>query len=63
MSITDEHGPFVYEVRGWANLIRTLEAFTRSIAHPGTALAAKASLYRTGNAEVNGINVRVTPLS
>jgi hypothetical protein len=63
VSITDKSGPFVYEVRTWGNMIRTVEAFTSSIAHVGMAQRTKVDIYRTGYALVNGFNVRVTPLS
>ncbi|MEU3278186.1 hypothetical protein [Streptomyces antibioticus] len=63
VSITDEHGPFVYQVRSWGNMIRTVEAFTECIAHSGAARIAKVDIYRTGYAGLNGYNIRVTPLT
>ncbi|MEN8656387.1 hypothetical protein ABCR94_38890 [Streptomyces sp. 21So2-11] len=63
MSITDASGPFTYEVRAWGNMIRTVEAFTQSVAHVGVCQRAKLDLYRTGYALVNGSNIRIIPLS
>lgn len=60
VSLTDAEGPFVYQVRSWGNMIRSVERFTRSEAHAG--ICAKTDIYRTGYASVNGINVRVTPV-
>ena len=62
VTITDAHGPFVYQVRGWGNLIRTLDAFTSTVAHEGVQLVARAEVYRTGETTVNSYNVVVTPL-
>ncbi|MFE9442466.1 hypothetical protein ACFYO2_26470 [Streptomyces sp. NPDC006602] len=63
VSVTDAAGTFRYEVRAWGNMIRSVEAFTSSIAHVGICQRAKVDIYRTGYALVNGYNVRVTPLS
>ncbi|MFB7782088.1 hypothetical protein ACFC1D_05170 [Streptomyces vinaceus] len=60
VSITDAEGPFVVQVRAWGNMIRAVEAFTRSRAH--VSIGVKADIYRTGYASVDGMNVRVTPI-
>ncbi|MEU9404800.1 hypothetical protein AB0E08_03705 [Streptomyces sp. NPDC048281] len=62
VAITDETGPFVYKVRGWTNLIKSVEAFTETIAMAGLALVAKVHLYQTGKCELNGYTVEVIPL-
>lgn len=62
VNITDEFGLFTYEVRSWTNMVRTVEAFTGSVAHLGICQRAKVDIFRTGYALVNGFNVRVTPL-
>ncbi|MFD8886404.1 hypothetical protein ACFV0H_28370 [Streptomyces erythrochromogenes] len=63
VSITDGVGePFVYSVREWANMIRSVGAFTESVSHVGACLPVRRDLYQTGYASVNGSNVRVTPI-
>ncbi|WP_369272361.1 hypothetical protein AB5J55_22310 [Streptomyces sp. R11] len=63
MSITDEAGTFRYQVRAWGNMVDSVHAFTTSIAHVGMCQRAKRDIFMTGYASVNGINVRVSPLS
>ncbi|MFE2075171.1 hypothetical protein [Streptomyces misionensis] len=63
VTITDSQGVFQYQVRGWTHLIRTVEAFTETIAMPGAALIAKVQLYQVGEAELNGYVIRAEPLS
>lgn len=63
VSIQDGGTPFVYEVRAWGNMIRTVTAFAESIAHLGICQRTRVDIYRTGYALVNGANVRVTPIS
>lgn len=63
VSITDGVGePFVYDVRAWGNMIRSVNAFTENVSHVGMCLRVKRDIYRTGYALVNGSNVRVTPI-
>ncbi|MGW4446425.1 hypothetical protein [Streptomyces sp. NPDC004682] len=62
VALTDNLGTFTYDVRNWSNMIRTVEAFTTTVALPGMALVAKVALYRTGEAELNGYVVRITPV-
>ncbi|MFI5865824.1 hypothetical protein [Streptomyces sp. NPDC051546] len=63
VTISDGGTPFVYEVRAWGNMIRTVTAFAESIAHLGVCQRTRVDIYRTGYALVNGANIRVTALS
>jgi hypothetical protein len=63
VSITDAVGTFRYQVRAWGNMIRTVNAFTASVAHVGMCQRAKRDIYMTGYGSVNGYNVRVSPVS
>ncbi|MER5883063.1 hypothetical protein ABT160_04470 [Streptomyces sp. NPDC001941] len=63
VSVTDRDGSFHYTVRGWEPMIRSVNAFTTSVAHAGMCQRAKEDIFTTGYALVNGCNIRVTPLS
>ncbi|MGW0580094.1 hypothetical protein ACWD25_29950 [Streptomyces sp. NPDC002920] len=56
-------GDFTYDVRGWWNMLRSVEAFTECVALPGIALVAKVHLYQGGEAELNGYHIRITPVT
>lgn len=63
VSITDELGSHVFEVRAWGNMVDAVSAFTGCVADHKETLRAKADIFRTGYASVAGMNVRVVPVS
>lgn len=63
VSLTDTEGSFTYTVRCWGNMVDSVSAYTKCIAHAATCLRAKRDIYMTGHALVAGVNIRVVPIS